>query len=180
MVHDEENPFFLQVFVHKSIHTNPANDNTLEDNTCHRYEKCIYQDQSRNENSFIGKSVREIEESDHDKKTHKDGFYYHKYFLDDPGDFFDSIELLKRKYHSYDTITYHSKTYEVGEVDSSVWELYAGDQISRDTDLTSYEKCSYDYQELKGDSYQSKKEHMTTHKRKYRKIFDFSNLVMVQ
>jgi hypothetical protein len=56
MIHDEEYFFLAKPSMRKSVHSHPAYDDTLENNPCHRKEKCVDEDETGYENSFIGES----------------------------------------------------------------------------------------------------------------------------
>lgn len=72
MIHDKEYFFLAKPSMRKSVHSHPAYDDTLENNSCHRKEKCVDEDETRYEDSFIRKAIGQIEEANHDKETHKD------------------------------------------------------------------------------------------------------------
>ncbi len=71
MIHDEEYFFLPKPSMIEAIHPDPSYDDTFENNPYHRKEKRVDEDQTRNKNCFIRKSIRQIEKSNHDEKTHK-------------------------------------------------------------------------------------------------------------
>lgn len=163
----------------EAVHPYPTNDDTLQNNTCHRKKKRINQNQARNQNRFIGETIGEIEKSYHDKKSHKDGFNDSKYFFDNAHNPLNGIDLLKRKDHTDNSVAGCCESNEIGEIDGTIGKLDTRYQVCRDTYLTGNEKCSYDEEELQGYSDESEKKLMSTHKRSIDEIFDFSNLDMV-
>lgn len=71
VIHDEEYSLLLKPSMSKSVHSNPSDTYSPQDNTTHREEKSIYQDKSWNQNRLIRKSIGQIEETNHDKERDK-------------------------------------------------------------------------------------------------------------
>ncbi len=72
MIHDKEYFFLVKPSVRKSIHSHPTYDDALEDNSCHRKQKRIDEDEAGYQYGLIRESIRQIKEANHDKETHKD------------------------------------------------------------------------------------------------------------
>lgn len=152
----------------KSVYTNPADSYSPQNNSHHRKEKSIYQDESGNQNRLIGKSVREVEEAYHDKKTHKDGFDNRKYLLNNSRQFLYRIELLKRKNRPNNCITRSCYPQQIIQFQSSVGEGESRNEVSRHSYFSRNQKRPYHNQEIEGYTDESKEKFVTTHKRKYR------------
>lgn len=179
VVHDEEYLFLPKPSVHKSIHAYGAYDDTLEYYPQHSKDEGIDEDQTRDQDGLIRESIREIEESYHDKESDKDRLDDCKNFFDDAHNPLNGIELLKSEDHTDDGVARCRESNEIGEIDRTIGELDTRYQICCDTYLTGHEKCSYDDEEFERYTDKSEKELMSAHKNSIDEIFDFSNLDMV-
>jgi hypothetical protein len=152
MIHDEEYFFLTKPSMTKTIHSRPAYDDAFKNDTYHRKEKCVDEDETRYENSFIRETIRQIEKTNHDKKTDKNRFDNRKYFFDDTDESLDGVELLKCKNDSDNSVARRRQSHEIRKVYRTIRKLNTRDKVSRHTDFTRYQKCSYDDEELKRDT----------------------------
>lgn len=180
VIHDEEYFFLAKPSMRKTIHPHPTYDDTFENNPCHRKEKRIDENQSRYEDSFIREAIGQVEETNHNKKTHKNRFDNRKYFFDDASESLYGVEFLKSKNNSDDSITHNGKSEEIGENYRTIWELNTRDEVCCNTYLTRNQKRSYDDEKFERETDESEKELVTTHRKSIDEIFDFSNLDMVR
>jgi hypothetical protein len=180
VIHDEEYFFLVKPSVRKTIHPHPTYDDALENNSYHRKQKCVDENETWYKNSLVRKTIGQIEETNHDKETNKDRFDNRKYFFDDAGESLYGIEFLKSKNNADDSITHTGKSEEIGEIYRTIWELNTRDEVCCDTYLTRNQKSSYDDEEFERETDESEKELVTTHAKSIDEIFDFSNLDMVR
>jgi len=152
MIHDKEYLFFAKPSVIKTIHSRPAYDDAFENDPYHRKEKCVDEDETRYEDSFIRETIRQIEKAYHDKKAHKNRFDNRKYFFDDTYESLDSVEFLKCKNDSDNSVARRRKSHEIRKAYGTIWKLNTRDKVGCHPDFTRYQKCSYDDEELKRDT----------------------------
>lgn len=116
VVRDEEYFFLLKPFMSKTVYPNPPYAYSLEDNTSERKQKCIDEDETGDQNRFIRETIREIEYTDHDEKTHKHRFHNRENFFDDAHDSLYSVEFLKSKDGTDDTVAHESYSEQIGKL----------------------------------------------------------------
>ena len=95
MIDDEEYFLLHEPTTSKGVYACISYDDSSQYDTSESKEKCVYQNQSRNKNGLIRKSVCQIEKSYHHKEAHKDCFYNGKNLLYDTHNLFYGIEFLK-------------------------------------------------------------------------------------
>lgn len=104
MIHDKEDSLFRKPFFFETVSAYPSDSEPFKNDSNHRKNESINQDQTGNENRFIGKSIRQIQKADYEKKADKNGFDNRKDFLNNPDIAIDRIESLKRENDKHDEI----------------------------------------------------------------------------
>ena len=165
LIYHEQNTFFGKPFFRKSMETDPAQDDTLEDNAYKGKQESIDYDQSWYQNSIIGKAIGQIEDTDHDKKTHKHRFHDGKNLLDDADRSLDSVEFLKCENNTDDSIARQGESDEIISFERTTRQMNTRNQISRDTDMSCDQKCPYHEKHLERYADESEDEFVFAHEK---------------